>query len=583
MPPDVHYFTNARNDDEGVVISSRNNSDIIPSLDIDVDSKSRADSVAGDDFSTASLNDPNLPSDHASPYRQGTIWSARINLLTSMVGGGSLSLPLAFSQAGNAFMAPVLVVFAAITAEFTLSALMNANTRASHVTGSFGGSSFESVATAAFGERARYFSMCLVILVCYIGTIGYAVLLRDLTVPLAHKISPPPDNDGDVNSRPTLLENSIMLVIVFLVTPLCTLKTLTALKNFGLLSMLSIFILTLCIVYRSIQCSAQTKSRTFAHVHVPHDYNWKDYVTYFPSSFADFMEALPLILSCFFCHFNAIPVHNELRNPTPSRVSYLTKTTSAFAALLYLLLGFMGSMFGNCTQSFMVQGNILLDFDDDDPVLIVGRICLMITVSLAFPMQIIPARDTLIRLVDLCRKKQRQESISNDVAGDAGGVDGALMERLLEEEDLDGDFLDPSALTNPTGSSSLPMPQRRNLSRSPPEDRKKHTIQRVLVALVLFWSGAGVACAVASVDVVWDVLGSSLVIIIGFLIPCGSYLVLTRGVKDDDKGPARNAWFRCCCSCGTMAYRRIFAYGTLVIYVPLMVICTTVAIWNIFR
>jgi len=44
-----------------------------------------------------------------------------------------------------------------------------------------------------------------------------------------------------------------MLTVVFLATPLCVLKTLTALKQFGVLSMLSILILGVCILFRSLQ------------------------------------------------------------------------------------------------------------------------------------------------------------------------------------------------------------------------------------------------------------------------------------------------------------------------------------------
>jgi hypothetical protein len=41
-----------------------------------------------------------------SGRRRGTIFSARFNIWSTMVGGGSLSLPLAFAKTGNALVAP---------------------------------------------------------------------------------------------------------------------------------------------------------------------------------------------------------------------------------------------------------------------------------------------------------------------------------------------------------------------------------------------------------------------------------------------------------------------------------------------
>jgi hypothetical protein len=45
---------------------------------------------------------------------------------------------------------------------------------------------------------------------------------------------------------------------------------------------------------------------------------------------------------------------------------------------------------------YIVSGNILLDFDYDYPVVTMGRICLGITITFAIPLQVIPARDTLL-------------------------------------------------------------------------------------------------------------------------------------------------------------------------------------------
>ena len=42
--------------------------------------------------------------------RMGTIQSATFNIWSTMVGGGSLSLPLAFTKTGNILMGPMLLI-----------------------------------------------------------------------------------------------------------------------------------------------------------------------------------------------------------------------------------------------------------------------------------------------------------------------------------------------------------------------------------------------------------------------------------------------------------------------------------------
>jgi hypothetical protein len=50
--------------------------------------------------------------------RIGTISSARFNILSTMVGGGCLSLPLAFQQSGNALIGPLMLLATGVVTEF---------------------------------------------------------------------------------------------------------------------------------------------------------------------------------------------------------------------------------------------------------------------------------------------------------------------------------------------------------------------------------------------------------------------------------------------------------------------------------
>jgi hypothetical protein len=167
------------------------------------------------------------------------------------------------------------------------------------------------------------------------------------------------------------------------------------------------------------------------------------------------------------------------------------------------MIGFSGSMYGNCTPGGAVQGNILLDFDEDDPLLLMGRMCLALTITLAFPMLVIPARDILIRTVK--PSHSRLETMVEEEAGTIySDAQSELREPLLLEQNGGGNVVPQDV------DASVPFSW------------------RLGAAIFVFWSGAAVACCVTSIDVVWDLLGSSLSILLSYLIHCGSYVVLVR-------------------------------------------------------
>lgn len=208
--------------------------------------------------------------------RQGTTASARFNMLSTMVGGGSLSLPLAFSKSGNALFGPVFLVGIAFLTEFCFRVHVGSARLLSPVSPTRPGhDSFESIAAQAFGPRSRVFSTALVTAMCFFGTVGYAVLLRDMLQPVTNAVwqlaadnapgnsassyllghSTSSSGSSNTSSGPSWHNNLIMLTVVFAVTPLCTLQTLTSLQKFGATSMLSVLILGSCVLYRSIECN----------------------------------------------------------------------------------------------------------------------------------------------------------------------------------------------------------------------------------------------------------------------------------------------------------------------------------------
>jgi amino acid permease len=425
--------------------------------------------------------------------REGTTESARFNILNTMVGGGSLSLPLAFQTSGNLFGMFLLVVTAVIT-EFCFRILVKSARLLSPITQHPGQDSFESISRAAFGQRVGVFSRGLVMSMCFFGIVGCSVLLRDMLMPVTNYIF----SADNLAPGPTWRNNVTMLFVVLAVTPLCTLRTLTSLQKFGALSMCSILLLGLCVVYRSLQCvflandDGDDDGETNAHFHLG------------PRSWRDVLNVFPLYVSCYVCHYNILTVHNELRDPSPARVRWWLRSTILSATTFYLVLGSSGALYAPCTATGRISGNVLLNFDVNDPLLLVGRMCLAITLTLAFPMMTIPARDILMRRT----LQEFPTEAAVTYLASTPAIQDCRQEPLLGEQVF---YLRSIAPSGPSASG-----------RADPSS----LASRFLASMTVLWTGAGLASFVSSIDIVWDLVGSSLSVLLCFIIPCASYVVI---------------------------------------------------------
>ena len=620
-----------------------------------------------DSPSTLSLMDggdgSNDNDDDDDDVRIGSISSARFNILSTMVGGGCLSLPMAFQLSGNALIGPVMLLVTGVITEFCFRTLVVSAVRLNepHRTRP-GKDTFESITSAAFGSKAYVFSMGLVVLMCFFGTVGYAVLLRDMMAPLNRAIAP--HGFGSEWFR----HNFTMFLVILLVTPFCTLRRLTALKDCGLASMMSLLILGSCIVFRSVQCNCNNSSN---------DNNqdpWYTTLTFFPESWRDLLDALPLFISCFVCHYNILPVHNELKDPSPARVSRWLRSTTWFAVALYMIMGFAGSAYAPCTPTGKISGSkygisvwevqndwfvnsfvlpvliafnpsflirqqqlacffcsfarsfvrlltigtknthtkdILLDFDENDPLLMVGRMCLAVTITLAFPMLVIPGRDIVVRSLILPRlasvssgdsitatataiATSSENTSSNTTRAVTRSVDEELQESLLASEeysdeqqqeqpleidnDNDNDEVNPNEATASRTANNNSGNNNNNASTSSDLSSASSTIL-LCTSVILFWSAGSLASVVSSIDVVWDLLGSSLSILMSYLIPASTYLVITKQCQQQQQDSNNNnnnnddeGWIA----------PRVVCWLLLSIFVPLMFISTINAVYNTF-
>lgn len=118
---------------------------------------------------------------------------------------------------------------------------------------------------------------------------------------------------------------------------------------------------------------------------------------------------------------------------------------------------------------------------------------------------------------------------------------------------------------------------------------------RLGTAILVLWSAAALASSVKSIDVVWDLLGSSLSILLSYLIPCGCFIVIVGKLNDsedieqdeeDNEEEGEEVSGIDAADSGSSQWKRklslFIAWGLVAAYVPLMVISTVNAFYDTF-
>ena len=268
-------------------------------------------------------------------------------------------------------------------------------------------------------------------------------------------------------------------------------------------------------------------------------------------------------------------------------------------------------------NNFVLLTDILLDFDENDPLLMVGRMCLAITITLAFPMLVIPGRDIMLRSLILPRLKarlhrQRQQASSLEEGEEDPAVVNVNVNRTIDEE-LQESLLSPdqqqqhqsmeisgndhdhddeeNAVTDNAGAGGggdadaddivgSSNGSSSNVGGVGGDDlRSAPTIVLLCTSVLIFWSAGTVASVVKSIDVVWDLLGSSLSILLSYLIPAGTYLVITNKQQSSSSSSDSND------TSGSSTRDRLsraVCWLLLWIMFPLMIASTGNAIINTF-
>lgn len=447
-----------------------------------------------------------------SPLREAPLWGCVFTMLSTMIGGGALSLPYALKLSGLAVGIPLLLL-SALASDFALYALCSASRRT-------GTSTLAELARAAQGPRLEGAVVAALFALCAFVSVAYTRLLRDL---LALFLAP----FGDAGDSVDFFLVAAALLVLF---PLSLNKELHSLRYAAFTSFGGAICVAALFVCRATPMVREDPSIVRKVVE--------------PTDPLSALNALPIMVLLFLCQFNVLSIHARLHNPTRPRLKRLIHVAVGVSFLFYIFFGIAGAVVCESATFEVAQDALsclsptprtIADDDDDDAsksssdaLLACAGGAFAVSILLNTPALIIPLRDCLHLLAGkvfndgkglLRRDSIHPSSTKLDERSSLAGINEETDEESQGEEDSS------RRRPIPTTTSCLA-----DYYCTPATLVHFFLTAGIIVVVVL---GAQNVPGVASV---WAVAGSSVGLFVAFMLPCMLYL-LVRG--DKEGGPAK--------------------------------------------
>ncbi|CAB9497755.1 Sodium-coupled neutral amino acid transporter 5 [Seminavis robusta] len=518
---------------------------MMTATDKDNDDRIRRDSVSVVDYSHQP--DP--------AHGSSNITVATFNLVATIVGGGVLSLPFAFSKCGGALYGLAWMLLAAICTDqscvwlcWCARPVITTTSDDPDLQHRLMLSSYGQVGKAAFGDILEVAISALLFVFLVFVLIAYMVLVKDIWTPLIIRLflhSQQTDIQSATVSqaqRDAYWGPYVLLAIVLFMTPFLVQRTLHALRFNCYIGFASVSILCIALVQHALQ---QETSSTHNNILLTRDF-W----TRPPESARDVIIAFPIIMLSYLCHFNVNPVQKALVDPTPARVHQVIHGAMLACGVLMTVFGIAGYAYvlgADNAENAVVQGNILLNCEEQqerigqvDVILLLGRLGCGTTIMLAMAMMLLPCRDSLLEVLDIFFfRNDNPPTADNNTNKD-----------------------------HPHEMSPLVFPDN-DCSKTPPpslsDNEWVHYTATVLIVAVCYVT----AVKVPGVQIVWSLCGSSMAFTIAFILPAACYLQMIHRREAEQQEPM------------VSLPSKILAWIVLIVSILAAIVCTIQTIQSI--
>ncbi len=476
----------------------------------------------GSDASSSSSSTSASVEDNVASYVKILVGSTA-NLCSATLGAGILALPYAFHQAG--IICGLLLLLVSAWATFSSIDLL-AETFDQHNL-----STYEKAVEKGLGRRFRSVVEISILVFCCGTAVGYVKAVGDImerVVPYMTK------------AHEQMAMCAVWLVAMLPLSCLRRMKSLECASSVGIMSIGTLLVAAIVHLVKGSGHDYQVDN-TYSLYGLDDDYEdeflrIERYDAERPSimsllgpaggSWLSVLQACPIFFYAFSSQVNVAQIFEELpgeHGNNPQKIKTMKHVTFLgvfVCGLLYASLSLVTLVdFGD-----RIQPNVLSCYSlssKGQPLLHVAFLGMALAVVIAFPLNIFPARVSLIQMWEekqnsigvlgeeqmpdaeginqpLLSKESRAANSGYDSAGEADGNDGA-------EED---------PLRSPTPIAIL-----RNDSILGEEQEEFHCAQHTSLTLLLAGMALGCALVVPNISVVFGLLGGTTSSLLGFVVP----------------------------------------------------------------
>lgn len=323
---------------------------------------------------------------------RATIKSGSINLLNTIIGAGILAMPFGLKCNGIIF-GSFLIAWSSLTSAFGLY-LQN---KVAKYTQQREAVSYFSLCQLTYPQLSVVFDGAIAIK-CFGVGVSYLVVIGDLMPKIMELLRFSPDS--------WFMERNLWITIfmVLMVAPLSYLKKLDSLKYTSVVALFSVVYLICLVIEHYIVDDLPPRSIDVVG----------------PKLWTKTLSSFPIFVFAYTCHQNMFAIINELEPTEKSgsqtrQANMIIRNAITIACASYLVVGIIGYLtFGN-----KVDANIITMYPKDSVPSLIGRLCIVVMVSLSFPLQCHPCRGSINHIRYFLKHgvqshKMRQFQVSTD-------------------------------------------------------------------------------------------------------------------------------------------------------------------------
>lgn len=287
--------------------------------------------------------------------------SSNINLVNTIIGAGTLAMPLAMSHMGI-LLGTFVILWSGLTAAFGLYL----QTRCANYL-ERGTSSFFALSQITYPNAAVIFDAAIAIK-CFGVSVSYLIIIGDLMPGVVRGFN------ENADSIPFLVDRKFWVTAFMLVViPLSFLRRLDSLKYTSVVALVSIGYLVVLVEYHF--CKGDTMAERGAIRII----EWGGLI---PT-----LKSFPVIVFAYTCHQNMFSILNEIKDNSHRQTTSVIAASIGSAASVYVLVAITGYLsFGNS-----VAGNIVGMYIPSIASTI-AKAAIVVLVMFSYPLQVHPCR-----------------------------------------------------------------------------------------------------------------------------------------------------------------------------------------------